>query len=199
MRCRVRTGSRSTGMPVAVRTSSICRISLSTLLLCVFMSNSQGCLYGARTTATRELRLAYICLAKSIFHGKGQFVRHQRRNGVAYLRELLYFVTAELEEIWKTLKSRRLANGDSAPSTVEEPHSLHVACRPREVAARDGTRRHIGIKVSRTGAMRLAFVLGDVSILFRRQYPRSVRYRLHGITDSIGDCCDPLLVVGESE
>ncbi len=197
MRRRVLTGSFSTGIPVAARTSSICPISLSALVLRVFMSNVQCCLYRTRAAATDKLRLVHVGLSERVPYRKRQFVRQQRRDGVAYLRELLHLVPAELESVWETLNPRRLANGDPAPSPIGKAHPLHVAGRSGEIAACDGTGRHVWIQVPRSGAMRLPLVFGYVRILFGREDLRSVRYCLHGVADCIADRCDMLFTFGE--
>ena len=146
-----------------------------------------------------KLGPVYVRLSKRILYRKCKFVRQQWGNGVAYLRELLYLVPAELESVREALNPRRFANGDSAPSAVREAYPLHVAGRAGEIAARDGTRRHVRIKISRTGAMRLPFVFGYVRILFGRQDFRSVRYRRHGVPDCLADRYDILLMLGESK
>ena len=90
-------------------------------------------------TAPEKLRFIHVRLSKRILYRKCQFVRQQWWHGVAYLRELLHLVPAELEGVRETLKTRRLANGDPAPSPVWEAHPLHVAGRAGEITARDGT------------------------------------------------------------
>ena len=103
------------------------------------MSNVQGCLYGARAAAPDKLRIVHVRLSKGVSDRECQFVRQQGRDGVAYLRELLHLVPAELECVREALNPRCLANGDPAPPPIGEAHPLHVARRAGEITACDGT------------------------------------------------------------
>lgn len=141
-----------------------------------------------------------ICLeAAGVSDAEGQLVSQERGDGIPYLVEGFCLGAAEFEPVRETLEPGSFPYGDASASAVREPHALHVARSPGEIAACDGACGTVGMQVTWIDTVGFTLVGCYVFVLSRGQdFVLWVR-AVHGIGYGVAYACLHMFDFGKLE
>ena len=180
----------SNGRSIDVKTSNIDSTSIAARF---FLIGSILTLCGKQRpqrqsrVPTVNFRLVTLGLPIRSLNRQGQLIGQQRRHGIAYLRELLQFITAKLIPIRKTLQPCRFTLYDSPTPSIRQTDTLHIARRTRQITTGDCPRRKIRIEVTRPAAVRFTLVFSNITILRRRQEMAPLQRDAHRVSNRLAN------------